>query len=678
MIKHLLLVLSALPVSSLAQKEVLLADFEGEDYGDWKFAGTALGTQPAAGTLKGQQNVSGFKGKGLVNTFLAFDEPQGTLTSPPFKITHPYLTFLIGGGKHPGKTGMELLIDGKAVRTATGLDEELLRWRSWSIKSLVGKEAQLRIFDYHSGGYGHINIDHISLSERPRGHEPTGRLSSYRNSPLYYQERYRPQYHFTPPLYWMNDPNGMLFYEGEWHLFYQHNPHGNSWGHMSWGHAVSKDLVNWEHLPIALQDSYGVMIFSRSAVVDWNNSSGFGNGKEPPLVAIYTGHGHGKQTQDLAYSNDRGRTWTKYRGNPVIDLNLKDFRDPKVIWHEKSKQWIMAVVLPLEHKVRFYSSPNLKTWSHLSDFGKIGATGGIWECPDLFPLAVEGQPESEKWVLLMNLNPGGPAGGSGCQYFVGDFDGKTFQLDPSHPANAKGHENEALWLDYGPDCYAAVTWSDVPESDGRRITIGWMSNWQYATTLPTYPWRSAMTVPRTLTLRQGKEGLRLNQHPVAELQRLRTAGMTKHDLKVSKGVLPLDQFKISGKAIELRLDLHPGDGVTDCGLRVRKGLHEETIIGYHPRTSELFIDRTRSGEKEFHPKFSGRHGTKVDLKDNRLRLHIFIDDSSVEVFAQDGTRVLTERIFPDPNSTGIELYSTGGDTEVSTLQAWPLRSAWKR
>lgn len=673
-----LLLLCSCPLSSLAQKEVLLADFEGKDYGGWKIEGEAFETKPAAGTLKGQQKVSGFKGKGLVNTFLAFDEPQGTLTSPKFKITHPYLTFLIGGGKHPGKTGMELLVDGKAVRTATGLDEEYLRWSSWSIKDLIGKEAQLRIFDYHSGGYGHINIDHISLSERPRGNEPTGRLSSYRNSPLYYRERYRPQYHFTPPLNWMNDPNGMVYYEGEWHLFYQHNPHGNSWGHMSWGHAVSKDLVHWEHLPIALQDSFGVMIFSGSAVVDWQNTSGFGKGKEPPLVAIYTGHGHGKQTQDLAYSNDRGRTWTKYRGNPVIDLNLKDFRDPKVIWHERSKQWIMAVVLPLEHKVRFYGSPNLKKWTQLSDFGKIGATGGIWECPDLFPLKVEGQTGKQKWVLLMNLNPGAPAGGSGCQYYVGDFDGTTFQLDASHPAKKADNKNAALWLDHGPDCYAAVTWSDVPESDGRRIAIGWMSNWQYATTLPTFPWRSAMTVPRTLSLHQTAEGLRLKQQPVAELQKLRTSSVTKHNLNVSKGNLPLDQFQISGECLELRLNFGPGPGVIECGLRVRKGHNEETIIGFNPESSELFIDRSRSGEIEFHPKFSGRHATKVPLKDNKLRLHIFIDDSSVEVFAQDGTHVLTDRIFPDPSSTGLELYSTGGDTEVSTLQAWALSSAWKR
>ncbi|MGW1951482.1 GH32 C-terminal domain-containing protein [Streptomyces sp. NPDC001920] len=246
-----------------------------------------------------------------------------------------------------------------------------------------------------------------------------------------YTETYRPQFHFTPEKNWMNDPNGLVYYKGEYHLFYQYNPNGNSWGDMSWGHAVSKDLVHWQELPLALSHDDEEMVFSGSAVVDWNNTTGFGTEKNPPMVAIYTSayKDGGKQAQSLAYSTDRGRTWTKYQGNPVIDIGSKDFRDPKVQWYAPTKSWLMTVSLSAEHKVRFYSSKNLKDWTQLSEFGPAGATGGVWECPDLFPLAVDGDRNNIKWVLVVNLNPGGIAGGSAAQYFIGDFDGEKFTAD---------------------------------------------------------------------------------------------------------------------------------------------------------------------------------------------------------------------------------------------------------
>ncbi|MET8102740.1 GH32 C-terminal domain-containing protein [Streptomyces sp. NPDC005236] len=246
-----------------------------------------------------------------------------------------------------------------------------------------------------------------------------------------FSEAYRPQFHFTPAKNWMNDPNGLVYYKGEYHLFYQYNPNGNSWGDMSWGHAVSKDLVHWKELPLALSYDDKEMVFSGSAVVDWNNTTGFGTKKTPPMVAIYTSYAKdtGVQAQSLAYSTDRGRTWTKYHGNPVIDVGSKDFRDPKVQWYAPTKSWLMTVSLSAEHKVRFYSSKNLKDWSLLSDFGPAGATGGVWECPDLYPLAVDGDKKHIKWVLVVNMNPGGIAGGSGAQYFIGDFDGKKFTAD---------------------------------------------------------------------------------------------------------------------------------------------------------------------------------------------------------------------------------------------------------
>jgi sucrose-6-phosphate hydrolase SacC (GH32 family) len=235
------------------------------------------------------------------------------------------------------------------------------------------------------------------------------------------REPWRPQFHFTPAKNWTNDPNGMVFYDGEYHLFYQYNPLGDKWGHMSWGHAVSRDLVRWEHLPVALREGDDVMIFSGSAVVDWNNTSGFGKDGKPPLVAIYTGHYTKKPLQNhhIAFSTDRGRTWTKFQGNPVLGIGDRDFRDPKVFWHDATKRWVMAVAWPTKRKVRFYASPDFQRWTHLSDFGPAGATAGIWECPDLFPVDLEKQKGTRKWVLVVNVGSGAPAGGSGCQYFVG-------------------------------------------------------------------------------------------------------------------------------------------------------------------------------------------------------------------------------------------------------------------
>ena len=311
-----------------SQEDIVIADFEGDDYGDWKVEGTAFGEKPAPGTLPKQNGVSNFKGKGLVNTFRGQDASVGAIQSPPFKIERRFITFLIGGGDLPDLQGMELLVDGQRVRFQSGINDERLVPKSWDVEEFRGKLAALRIFDRATGGWGHINVDHILLTDEPP-FAPM-RLSDYRKSPLYYKEKYRPQFHFTPEMNWMNDPNGLVYYEGEYHLFYQHNPHGNEWGHMSWGHAVSRDLVHWKHLPIALHDENGVMCFSGCCVVDWKNSSGFGKNGKPPLVAIYTGHGYQNQTQDLAYSNDNGRTWTKYSGNPVLDLRMTvRFESPK-------------------------------------------------------------------------------------------------------------------------------------------------------------------------------------------------------------------------------------------------------------------------------------------------------------------------------------------------------------
>ncbi|MCS1408303.1 MAG: Levanase [Verrucomicrobia subdivision 3 bacterium] len=650
----------------LAQ-EVVIADFEGDDYGRWTSEGNAFGSAPARGKIDGQQEVSGFQGRGLVNTFYNGDVSTGVLTSPEFQITDKFLAFLIGGGKHPGKTGIELLVAGEVVRTETGRDDERLEWASWEVSEFVGKEGVLRIFDRETEGYGHINIDHIVLMPRPRGHWDIGRLSDYRKTEQYYRERYRPQFHFTPEMHWMNDPNGMVYFRGEYHLFYQHNPHGNTWGHMSWGHAVSSDMVHWKHLPMGVHEEYGVMIFSGSAVVDWRNTSGFGNGSEPPLIAIYTGHGHGKQTQDIAYSNDRGRTWTKYAGNPVIDLNEKDFRDPKVMWHEPSDQWVMVVAMANDLYIQFYGSTNLRDWTLLSKFGPAGAKGKPnWECPDLFELPIEGEQGETRWVLEVDMGSQAIAGGSGGEYFIGHFDGREFKAEHSL--------DMVRWIDYGRDFYASVSWSDVPESDGRRLWLAWMNNWQTAI-LPTHPWRGAMSLPRSLALRRTPDGLRMVQHPVKELESLRGGQIRLDRTLLSSGTMSLAALGISGNQVEMVAEFEIMAG-TEFGLRISKGDGEQTVVGYDVADEMMFVDRTHSGEVDFHPAFAGRHAGPLPPDDGLVRLHIFVDVSSVEVFGNHGYTVITDRIFPDPASQIIELYSKGGSTLLRLLEFWPLKSIW--
>jgi len=477
-------------------------------------------------------------------------------------------------------------------------------------------------------------------------------------------EPFRPQFHFTPEKNWMNDPNGMVFYEGEWHLFYQYNTHGNTWGHMSWGHAVSRDLVHWEHLPLALAEENDVMIFSGSAVVDWKNTSGFGKDGKPPLVAIYTGHYTKKplQNQHVAYSNDRGRTWTKFSGNPVLDVKMADFRDPKVFWHEPTSRWVMTVALARESKVHFYASPDLKQWKYVGEFGGVGAMGGLWECPDLFPLAIEGG--GTKWVLIVNINPGGPAGGSGCQYFVGEFDGARFQAD--NPAT--------LWADHGADFYAGVSWSDVPKSDGRRVWLGWISNWDYAGKVPTHPWRSAMSVPRELTLRRTPTGLRLVQQPVAELLKLRestprsfpggTFSAAAEWLLNQTNLPPLLDVEFGFTGISAK------SGFT---LQLNTGPDEATAIQFNGAHSRLVLDRTRSGKTDFHAKFAARHEAPLRITDGRVTLRLLLDTSSLEVFAQNGETVLTELIFPTAGPRRLSLTNDGEAPLVHTIHIHAIK-----
>ena len=481
-----------------------------------------------------------------------------------------------------------------------------------------------------------------------------------------YQEMHRPQFHFSPPEKWINDPNGLVFYEGEYHLFYQFYPDSTVWGPMHWGHAVSKDLVHWEHLPVALYpDSLGY-IFSGSAVIDWKNRSGFQTGNDPPMIAIFTQHSeewlkkgrNDYQNQSISFSNDKGRTFQTYNLNPVIpNRGAKDFRDPKVIWDETFQKWIM--VLAAGQKVEFFSSSNLIKWEYLSEFGTdIGAQGGIWECPDLFPLKIG---DLVKWILIGNINPGAPNGGSGTQYFIGNFDGTKFIND-----NPK---DTTLWLDYGPDNYAGVTWSDLPDDDGRRILIGWMSNWDYAQKMPTVEWRNAMTIPRTLELKKTKYGLRLCSNPVDELKKLRK---TEQNVVLN----PDSVIKISGLN-EIVLTVKLTDSLADeFGLIFSNSLNEKLIIGFNIHLNQFYIDRTESGKTDFSPDFPKKHMAPRIGSDSTLQLHLFLDYSSLELFADKGITSMTETFFPNENYDRVSFFQNNGSVEIESCTIFELHSIW--
>ena len=465
----------------------------------------------------------------------------------------------------------------------------------------------------------------------------------------------RPRYHFTPPQNFMNDPNGLVFFDGEYHLFYQHNPHGDVWGHMSWGHAVSRDLLHWEHLPVALHEQDGMMIFSGSAVVDWHNTSGFGSDNVPPLIAIYTGHSETDQNQNIAYSTDRGRTWTKYEENPILSIGARDFRDPKVLWHEPTHKWIMVTALSDLHKVRLDASTDLKHWTHLSDFGPAGAVDGIWECPDLFPLVVDGEPERKKWVLNVDALKG-----TGAQYFIGEFDGTRFISDAT--------DDQTLRVDYGNDFYAAQSWSDVP--DERRIWLAWLNNWHYANLIPTSPWRGLFSIPRELHLREYSEGLRLVQEPIKELQELRLSlyHVTNTDVAIVNSQLAKLKMDISA---EIQIEFTLGTA-REFGIKFCTAKDEETVIGYDARAQEIFLDRCHSGDSAFSDKFAGVHRAHLVPEQGKINLHIFVDSCSVEVFANNGLIVISDLIFPSAQNIDLQFYAQDVDVHLNKLDIWKL------
>jgi sucrose-6-phosphate hydrolase SacC (GH32 family) len=615
--------LLSLPIRVLAAQDdadVSIANFESADFGKWTAVGEAFGTGPVEGTLPQQMEVSGFNGR-YASSYHGTDRSTGTLTSPSFTIERDAISFLIGGGNHEGKTCIDLVVDGKAVRTATGYDNERLIPFTWDTRSLRGKQAKLQIIDRESGRWGHITVDDIVQTNRPS-------VPPIVTSPLY-RETYRPQFHFTSAKNWINDPNGCVYYEGEYHLFFQHNPSGNQWGNMTWGHAVSPDLLHWTQLPDALKpDALGTM-FSGSAVVDHENTSGFGKGAKPPLVAMYTAAGgtnpesKGKPfTQCIAYSNDNGRTWTKYAQNPVIKHVAGENRDPKVVWHAPTKQWICALYLDGD-RFALFSSPDLKDWTKMQELSIPGTS----ECPDFFPIALDGDASKTKWILTAADNG----------YLVGDFDGHTFTSD-----------GQTKRLDINNKYYAVQTFSDVP--DGRRIQIGWLRDGVF----PHMPFNGQMSFPTALELRSTEEGPRLYRAPIREIEALHDQHHEWKSLDLKAGENPLSDVK--GELFHIRAVIHPQDaksvGFTIAGQRIAYDVGAQKLDAL--------------GEAH------------VGLKDGRLTLELLVDRATIEAFVNGGERAMSSSFLPTLGDAPLSIFSEGGTAKIDSLDVWALKSTWPK
>ncbi len=700
----LLLLLVAPPLAAADRADVLVADFEGETYGDgWKTTGTAFGKGPARGTFPNQMPVSGYLGKGLVNSYLGGDSATGTLTSPAIKIERKYINFLVGGGRHAGKTCVNLLIGDKIVRTATGPNDkaggsEHLDWHTWDVAEFEGKTAVIVIVDDEKGGWGHINVDQIVQSdtkkqaelmtrafdiEKPYLHLPvktgapvrrikfvvgketerefdielalgtpdfwaTADVSAFKGKTLtveavlpadaklaslivpadawsdadkLYQEKRRPLFHFTSRVGWLNDPNGLVYANGEWHLFYQHNPFGREWGNMHWGHATSKDLFRWKERGVALYPKkYGDWAFSGSAVVDKVNTSGWGTKEKPPLVLAYTSTDRG---ECIAYSTDNGRTWTEHDKNPVVK---HVGRDPKLIWHETAKHWVMAVYDEFQGKqwIAFYTSPDLKAWTFASRIE------GFFECPDLFNLTVGGKGPrdvSSRWVLYA----------ADGKYLLGDFDGKEFKPDSK--------EKKQLW--HGR-FYAAQSFDNAPAGKGeiqRRVQIGWAQG----VTFPGTSFNQQMTVPVELRLLRTPDGPCLVGVPVQELQSLRDTKEPFAELKEldAKGpsilVENLDAFEMIcavGTERPFVLDLRG------------------TKLVYDPTKKTLTCNGVTA---------------RVDSQTGNMLLQVLVDRGSVEVFANGGRVAMSIAAIPAEKNHKVEFsgYLISGSV-------WRLKSAWEK
>ena len=591
--------------------DLVVADFEADAYAPgWTTTGTAFGPGPARGGFADQQPVAGFRGRGLVDSYRGGDAPVGTLTSPSFTVERAYVNLLVGGGGHAGQTCVNLVGDGGHVlRTATGADDERLDPVTWDVRPLRGRRVVIQIVDRARGSWGHVNVDHIVQSDTP----------AVTDAPVY-AERYRPQFHFTARRGWLNDPNGLVFADGEYHLFFQHNPDQTTGGaNMSWGHAVSPDLTHWTELPIALApDAHDGYIWSGSAVVDGDNTSRLGTPGRPPLVAMYTA-AKAPFAQAIASSTDRGRTWTKYPGNPVIGHVARDNRDPHLVWHGPTKRWVVVFFKDVNDTFCLYDSPDLIHWTPLQEF----RVAGCGECPDFFPIKVDGGGGGEtKWVFTA----------ANGKYVVGTFDGHAFRP-----------EQDVRQVDYGGNFYAVQTYADAPS--GRRIQVAWMRGGRY----PRMPFNQQMSYPAELTLRGTPDGPRLFRWPVAELDALHGKATRVNDVDVTGESAVTG---VSGNLFDIALDVDVGTA-TEVGLSVRG----EPVV-YSVRDQVLHALGT----------------APLALTDGRLRLRVLVDRTSVETFAEGGRVSLTSCCLP--KGEGVTVVARGGTAHVRSVVVTELKSAW--
>ncbi len=480
-----------------------------------------------------------------------------------------------------------------------------------------------------------------------------------------YNQIYRPQVHFSARRHWMNDPNGLVYYDGWYQMFFQYNPYGRRWGNMSWGHARSRDLLHWQQLPVAIPESRRFMIFSGSAVVDWHDTSGFGVHGRPPLVAIYTAQPRahrGPQTENLAYSTDGGRQWRKYPGNPVLNIGLRNFRDPKVLWYAPRHEWVMVVSRAAQRRISFYVSANLKTWRYTGNFGPAGDTRGVWECPDLFALPVANRPGETRWVLKVDVQQQGPDTGGGGQVFIGRFNGRTFRASSLHPQS----------LDLGEDYYASASWSDLPADGPPVITLGWMDNWLYAQRTPTAPWRGVMAFPRRLSLRWQNGAYHLLQRPIAALARLRAAPHRFGAFTAARGRTLLT-VPARGRAHEIRARIRVARR-GQFAFTIGSSDGRRVMLAYHGASGRFSVERT--GRYRFSKAFDSRQSASLADTRGTVELDLIVDRSSVEAFVDHGELTVAERMFPRGGAYTVRVRAHRARFVQTTL--WALHSIWRR
>ena len=647
-------------VTTFAAEEVI-ADFEGPDFGGLTVTGTAFGTGPATGTLPEQSVVGGFRGRGFANSFHGRDAATGKLVSPGFTVSRRYLNFMIGGGEEVGATCVQVLVDGRVVRSATGREDEFLNTATFDLEEFLGSVARIEIVDAFAGSWGHISADHFVLSD-------TAATPPFVQNPEpptpFHDERLRPQFHFTAHSNWLNDPNGLVHLGGEYHLFFQHNPKGREWGNMTWGHAVSSNLVRWTPLDHALlPDPLGTM-FSGSVVVDLDNTAGFQTGKEPALVAIYTAAGGtseastGKSfSQCLAFSNDRGRTWTKYTGNPVLPASGEGDRDPKVFWHAPSKHWVMPLYVGevdpsrktpdgkpvIRHTCQFYRSRDLKAWTRTGVFA-----GELYECPGMVELPVDGDRSKTRWVLW------GADGG----YWIGGFDGLEFTAETSR-----------LSGDFGRHFYAAQAWDALP--DARVVLLGWMRGGEY----PGMPFNQQMTFPADLSLQSGADGIRMLKWPVPEIRTL-FASVLREDLPRP---LAVGRHPLKGRIpdlLDLEVEFIPGRAsAVQCTLRgqtLRWTAADQALSVLERVLPSPAVSRHVGRHSDFPPPW----GPDLVPWDGSVRWRILMDRTSLEVFVNGGTAVGSFCFVPT-EAPSITLEVEGGDVNRARIIRRELKSAWR-